>query len=82
MGTEDWIINGTKFITNTKKQRLKIQSSGQTHKNTTLKTQNKIANVIKKYEICFKNGIFFCKLIVDYKIKIKGVIKNLKIKKK
>ena len=24
MGTEDWILKGTKLITNTKKQRLKI----------------------------------------------------------
>ena len=24
MGTEDWILKGTKFITNSKKQRLKI----------------------------------------------------------
>ena len=24
MGTEDWVVKGTKFITNTKKQRLKI----------------------------------------------------------
>ena len=24
MGTEDWVFKGTKFITNTKKQRLKI----------------------------------------------------------
>ena len=26
MGTEDWILKGTKLITNTKKPRLKIQS--------------------------------------------------------
>ena len=32
MGTEDWIIKGTKLRTNTKKQRLKIQSRGQTQK--------------------------------------------------
>ena len=25
MGTEDWVFKGTKFITYTKKQRLKIQ---------------------------------------------------------
>ena len=25
MGTEDWVLKGTKLITNTKKQRLKIQ---------------------------------------------------------
>ena len=27
-GTEDWILKGTKLITNTKKQRLKIESRG------------------------------------------------------
>ena len=26
MGTEEWILKGTKLITNTKKDRLKIQS--------------------------------------------------------
>ena len=26
MGTEDWVLKGTKLITNTKKQKLKIQS--------------------------------------------------------
>ena len=41
MGTEDWIPKGTKFITNTKKQRLKIQSRGQTLKNTILKNKTK-----------------------------------------
>ena len=34
MGTEDWILKGTELITNTKKQRLKIQTRGQTLKNT------------------------------------------------
>ena len=28
MGTEDWVLKGTKLITNTKKQRLKIQRRG------------------------------------------------------
>ena len=42
MGTEDWSLKGTKLITNTKKQGLKIQSRGQTLKNITLKIQNKI----------------------------------------
>ena len=46
MGTEDWILKGTKLITNTKKQRLKIQSRDQTLKNTILKKQDKIAKVI------------------------------------
>ena len=70
MGTEDQILKGTKLITNTKKQRLKIQSIGQTLKNTILKTQNKINHEnYKKYicETCFKNKVFFCKVIVGYK---------------
>ena len=41
MGTEDQVLKGTKLITNTKKQRLKIQSRGQALKSTILKTQNK-----------------------------------------
>ena len=45
MDTEDWIIKGTELITNTKKQRLKIQSRGQTLKNTILKKQNKITKL-------------------------------------
>ena len=51
MDTEDQILKGTKLITNTKKQRLKIQSRGQTLKNTILKIQNKInhKNCKKKY---------------------------------
>ena len=66
MGTEDWILKGTKLIANTKKQRLKIQSRGYTPKNTILK---KITKIIKNvYEICFKNRFFFfCKVIVGYK---------------
>ena len=67
MGTEDWILKGTKLITNTKKQRLKIQSRGQTLKNTVLKKQNKIIKVIKKYEICFKNRVLFYKVMVGFK---------------
>ena len=37
MGTEDWVLKGTKLITNTKKQRLKILSRGEIPKNTVLK---------------------------------------------
>ena len=61
MGTEYWIRKGTKLITNAKNQRLKIQSKGQTLKNTILKNQSKITKNIKKciYEICFKNKVFW-----------------------
>ena len=59
MHTEDWIIKGTKLITNTKKQRLKIQSRGQTLKNTILK--KKTTKGIKKYmKFALKIGPFFC----------------------
>ena len=32
MGIEDWVLKGTKLITNTKKQRLKILSRGKSLK--------------------------------------------------
>ena len=80
MDTEDQILKSTKLITNTKKQRLKIQSRGQTLKNTILKMQSKINHkiiyYIHIYEICFKKWV----LLKGYKNE-KGVIKNLKIKK-
>ena len=62
MDTEDWILKGTKLITNTKKQRLKIQSRGQTLKNTKFK---KITKIIKIYKIhmkfALKIGSFFAR---------------------
>ena len=81
MGTEDWVLKGTKLITNTKKQRLKIQNIGWIFKNTILKKSKKKKkkqshkNYLKNthiyiyiYEVYFKNRIFFfCKVIVDYK---------------
>ena len=75
MGTKDWILKGTELITNTKKQRLKIQSRGWIFKNTVLKKRrkkNKVTKIIKTkiyiYEVCFKkNRVFFCKVIVGYK---------------
>ena len=41
MGTVDQVLKGTKLITNTKKQRLKIQSRGWIFKNTILKKRKK-----------------------------------------
>ena len=50
MGTEDWVLKGTKLITNTKKQRLKIYSRGWILKNTILKKRKKShKNYFKKY---------------------------------
>ena len=48
MGTEDGILKCTKLITNTIKQRLKIQNRGQTLKNAILKKQHNHKNY-KKY---------------------------------
>ena len=78
MGTEDWVLKGTKLITNAKKQRLKIQSRGWIFKNTISKKRRKRKkkkkghkNYFKNmyiYEICFKKqGLLFCKVIVGYK---------------
>ena len=47
MGSEDLILKGTKLITNTKKQRLKIQSRGQTLKNTILKKNTESQKLLK-----------------------------------
>ena len=41
MGSEEWVLKGTKFITNTKKQRLKFQSRVWNFKNTILKKRRK-----------------------------------------
>ena len=41
MGTEEWVFKGTKLITNTKKQRLKIYSRGWIFKNTILKKRRR-----------------------------------------
>ena len=54
MGTEEWVFKGTKLITNTKKQRLKIQRRGWIFKNTLLKKRGrrrkKITRIIKKQQ--------------------------------
>ena len=71
MGTEDWVLKGTKLIANTKRQRLKIQGRGWILKNTILKKKKKHSHKNYKmyiYEVCFKKlGLFFCKVIVGYK---------------
>ena len=50
MGTEDWAFKGTKLITNTKKQRLKIQSRGWIFKNTVLKKRSRRKKEKKRKE--------------------------------
>ena len=68
MGTEDWVLTGTKLITNTKKQRLKIQSLefqkyNIKEKKKKAKEKNKQSHKnyeIYIYEVCFeKIGSFF-----------------------
>ena len=52
MGTEDWVLKGTKLITSAKKQRLKIYSRGWIFKNTILKKRKekqKTKIINKKY---------------------------------
>ena len=58
MGTEDWVLKGTKLITNTKKQKLKIQSRVWNFKNTMLKKRkkkNKERKQTNKNKQCRKN---------------------------
>ena len=66
MPTEDWVLKGTKLITNQKakiknlevnSQKYNIKKTKQCHKNY----------YIYIYEVCFKIGFFFCKVIVGYK---------------
>ena len=77
MGTEDWVFEGTKLITNTKKQRLKIQSRGWIFKNTILKKRRrkeKKQTKTKPQELLKNNN--------NQTKTIYGVcFKNLKIKK-
>ena len=63
MGTEDWVLKGTKLITNTKKQTLKISTRGLIFKNTILKRRKKKPqNYIYIYiymKFALKLGSFF-----------------------
>ena len=75
MGTKYWILNCPILISNTEKQRLKIQSRGQTLKNTVLKTKTKThtqKNFRNIYEVWFKNrASFFVQGYSEMKMKIK-----------
>ena len=63
MGTEDWVLKGTKLITNTKKQKLKIQSRVWNFRNTMLKKRrekqkerekekkNKVTKIVKEIQV-------------------------------
>ena len=70
MGTEDWILKGTKLITNTQKQRLKTWSRGWIFKNTILKKRKKVTKIIIYIYMKFAlkiGSLFFCQVLVGYK---------------
>ena len=74
MGTEYWILKCPKIIAHTEKQRLNIQSRGQTPKNTILKTKTKTQKHFRNtYEVWFKNrdSLFFAQGYSEMKMKIK-----------
>ena len=88
MGIEDWVLKGTKLITNTKKQRLKIQSLEFQKYNIKKRIKKKSGKKKshKNYiyvKFAFKKKVFFfAKQQQVIKVKIKGVIEDLKFKKK
>ena len=79
MGTEDWVLKGTKLITNTKKQRLKIQRLDFQKYKIKGKKSHKNYKIYIYMKFALKIGKVMLHVI---KMKIKGVIQDLKIKKK
>ena len=80
MGTEDWVLKGTKLITNTKKQRLKIQSKVWNFKNTMLKKRRRKRKRGEKSHKNYKENIG-TKLITNtkkQKLKIQSRVWNFK----
>ena len=73
MDNEDQILKGTKLITNIKKQRFKMQNSGQTLKNTIQKSKTKLNTKIEIYiyiyiwNLFLKIWLFLKAMIVGYK---------------
>ena len=57
MDTENWILKGTKLITNTKKQKLKIQSGVWNFKDTMLKKRRRERKREKKSHKNYKENI-------------------------
>ena len=70
MGTEDWVLKGTKLITNTKKAKIKNLEQRLDSQNYNIK-KKKVTKIIKYIYIymkfALKQGLFFCKVIVGYK---------------
>ena len=72
MGIEYWILKCPKFISHTEKQRLKIQSRGQTLKNTILKKKTqKILEIYMKFGLKVGLLFFFLQGYSEMKMKIK-----------
>ena len=62
MGTEDWILKGTKLIRNTRKQRLKISSRGWIFKYNIKEKKKSHKNYKYVYiymKFALKNRVFF-----------------------
>ena len=60
MGADSWILKCPKLISNTEKQRLKIQSRGQTLKNTILKTKTETEKILEIHmNLGLKIGLLF-----------------------
>ena len=70
MSTEDWVLKDTKLITNTKKQKLKIQSGVWNFKNTMLKNRRREIRGKKSQKIILKK----------YRYKIDNKYQNQKLK--
>ena len=65
-------MDSYKYKIDNKYQKAKIKKSKvevKTLKNIILGNQDKVAKIrkIHIHEICFKNGVFFCKVIVGFK---------------
>ena len=87
MGNEDWVLKGTELVTNTQKQKLKIQSRVWNFKNTMLKKSRRERKRGKKVTKIIKK-IIGTKLITNtqkLKLKIQSRVwnfKNTMLKKK
>ena len=68
MGTEDWVLKGTKLITNTKKQRLKIQSRGWILKNTILKKRRRRKERKKSQKLSKKLKYIYMKFALKNRV--------------
>ena len=86
MGTEDWVLKGTKLITNTEKQKLNIQSRVWNFKNSMLKKRRrkrKREKQTNKQKQCRKNykentGTNLISNTKKHKLKIQSTVWNFR----